>query len=283
MHANYSAKFDRNDRCIACATFCISVFLFAGCRQMGIPSSNTVDNPGGISSAAATDVQFAMAQSLEQTGKTKEAIAAYQRLATQKGLSLAMHRLGVLHDQQGEFAKAEKNYRKAIKENPESAELWCDLGYSYYLQEKWEASEQHLRKAIELDPDLVRGHNNLGLLLARLDQRDESLAAFRNAAEDDQAALKNFNYVFADRNVVPASFETNGTGTNTSDDRNSSSVLIGSEMENGSIDAALGIASSPPAGYKIPNSIPNDTASQFQEYVKRVSAVSDQDGLIQQP
>ncbi len=111
-----------------------------------------------------------------------------------------MHRLGVLYDKQGKFEKAREYYGKALKHRPNDAELLCDIGYSYYLQQNWKESESHLRSAVKIDPQLERAHNNLGLVLARMDQPDAALAAFRKAAGDSDVALANFNYVFAEKN-----------------------------------------------------------------------------------
>ena len=72
-------KFDRR---ILCVIVCCSIFSIMGCRQMGDPSSKAIEEPVTLTSTAAVDVQFAMAKTFEQTGKTDKAIAAYQKLAS---------------------------------------------------------------------------------------------------------------------------------------------------------------------------------------------------------
>jgi Tfp pilus assembly protein PilF len=210
---------NRNDlRITAINMMCVSLALLAtGCHHTqgrsfkSLFSSKARAGVGAGALDATTDVQLALAQTHERKGEIEKAIDAYQGLADEMKVPLAMHRLGVLHDRQGNFDLARDYYSKALKHRPKDAELLCDMGYSYYLQENWKASESHLRRAVDIDPKLTRAHNNLGLLLARLDQPDAALAAFRNATHDGDVALANFNYVFhANQQTAPA-VPTDGT------------------------------------------------------------------------
>ena len=41
----------------------------------------------------------------------------------------------------------------------------------------------HLRRAVEMQPDFLEAHNNLGILLARSGHLDEAIEQFRQALE----------------------------------------------------------------------------------------------------
>ena len=74
---------------------------------------------------------------------------------------------------------------RAIKCNPESAELHHHLGS---LLQRWgglEEAEASHRRAIELKPNLAASHHQLSGICAQRDRRDEALAAARRAVECD--------------------------------------------------------------------------------------------------
>lgn len=287
---------------------CCAAILFSGCQQLRIPFAKQQPESNHVSKAAAADVQLAMAQSLEKIGETKQAISAYRKLADEKKLAGAMHRLGVLYDQQEEFAKAEANYRRAQKLMPENAELCCDLGYSYYLQEKWSESESQLRKAIEIDPQLERAHNNLGLLLARLDRRSESMIAFRKGADNENLAVRNFNFVFGKSSVQPVDFQSADQKTAEVPHTNHATVApiqrpskmtasvesvvdvsrvevapmrLGGSIESTSIDNALGIDSQPPAGFSYSTKEQSRNSAEFVKYLEKIDLLGAEKGTAQ--
>ena len=66
----------------------------------------------------------------------------------------------VLHDRKGDFEAFRNFCRAALAGQPNNAELYCDFGYSCYLQRGWQESEESLRRALALKPDLARAHDN---------------------------------------------------------------------------------------------------------------------------
>lgn len=129
-----------------------------------------------------SDVEMAMARSLEKQGKADEALKIYLHvIENDESRADAHHRVALIHDRQGACDKAEKHYLAALEALPESAELHSDFGYSCYLQQRWDEAEKRLRRAVELKPTLARAHNNLGLLLARTGREEEALAEFGHA------------------------------------------------------------------------------------------------------
>ena len=73
----------------------------------------------------------------------------------------------------------------AITASPDDARSWYALG-------ELEGSEKAFEKAVELDPDLIEGWNNLGSLLAARGNASDAEAAFRQvlAVQPDSAAAQ---------------------------------------------------------------------------------------------
>ena len=149
-----------------------------------------------LTEAAATlEPGLAAARSLEQQGASEEAIEAYIEIARNHGATVEVQRrLAVLYDKTTQFDQSARHYLAALQIEPNDADLLCDYGYSRYLQGDLAVAEQVLRRALAADPDLVRAHNNLGLVLARGEKHDEALAAFTRAGCSPAEARANLAY-----------------------------------------------------------------------------------------
>ncbi len=136
-----------------------------------------------------------MGKLFEQQQDFDRATAAY-RAALQKDPSRsdAYLRLAILHDRRGKFATSEEMYRKAIENSPGNANIFCCVGYSFYVQQRWQEAEINLRQAIAVNPHHQRAHNNLGMLLARTDRADEAMQQFQLAGCDHVDSLMNAGF-----------------------------------------------------------------------------------------
>ena len=143
------------------------------------------------------DVQMALARSFEKQGQIDQAIKIYSNIVRKDDRRAdACHRLAVLHDRKGDCGTSEQFYRAALEREPRNAATHCDLGYSFYLQRRWQEGEASLRQAIAIKPDLTRAHINLGLLLARIGRDDESLMEFSRAGCPEADARANLAFAF---------------------------------------------------------------------------------------
>jgi Tfp pilus assembly protein PilF len=125
-------------------------------------------------------------------------MAAYREALTRdKTRADAYQRLAILHDRRGDFRRSAELYRQALEAAPGSAEIYCDKGYSLYLQRRWAEAETNLKQAIALRPDLARAHNNLGLVLAHDCRPEEALAEYRKAGNDEAQARGNLALALA--------------------------------------------------------------------------------------
>ena len=194
-------------RCPAFAAIASIVVGLAGCQQLSGTLARVIKkNPAPQQTAAAVktvpgkpltaqqkaDVQMAVARSLENQGQTEQAIKVYEEVVKKDGHRVdAYHRLAVLHSKKADFKAADRYYQTALKKAPKNAELLCDLGYCCYLQKQWKKGEGNLRRALAIQPELARAHNNLGLLLARTGRDDEALKEFARAGCGEAEARAN--------------------------------------------------------------------------------------------
>jgi tetratricopeptide (TPR) repeat protein len=123
----------------------------------------------------AAEACLTVGESLENGGYEAEAIGQYEK-ARQENPGLHLERkLAVLYDKVGEPKKALEEFDKALKRAPNDPALLNNLGYCYYNQGKWAEAEQHLRRAVALDPKHQHAAVNLGVTLAQQGRYDESL------------------------------------------------------------------------------------------------------------
>jgi tetratricopeptide (TPR) repeat protein len=198
---------------LSCAGFA------GGCAQLPVPpigpwrktARNTpaVSRPLTLQPNQKADIQLAMARSAESAGEMDKAIQAYLEVIDQGGAQAEVyHRLALLHDKKGDPATAQTYYREALALAPEAAQVYCDYGYSCYLDGRLPEAEECLRRAIELQPDFARAHNNLGILLARSGRENEALYAFSYAgASECQARLNLACALLSDGRVAEANRE----------------------------------------------------------------------------
>ena len=73
--------------------------------------------------------------------------------------------LGILEDDAGDFAGAEKVYRAALAQSPSRADLRNNLGYNLLLQDKPALAVEQFQEALKIEPRSQVAHNNLGMAL----------------------------------------------------------------------------------------------------------------------
>jgi Flp pilus assembly protein TadD len=155
----------------------------------------TAESAPKLTAAQVADVKIAYGRTLEKRGAPEQAQAVYlEALKLDSGRADACARLGVLCDQQCKFDGANSWHRKAVAAQPKNPDFQCNAGYSLYLQGNLTEAEKSLRKCLALSPDHARGHNNLGMILARTDRCEEALAEFHRAGCNEADAQTNLAY-----------------------------------------------------------------------------------------
>lgn len=108
----------------------------------------------------------------------------------------AHRRMAASLDRMGLFAQSETHYQKALELLPDSAGVWNDAGYSYYLQGRWADAERCLKTALQKAPADPRATTNLGLTLAASGRADEGYEMLAQVA-GPAAAHANMGYILA--------------------------------------------------------------------------------------
>jgi Tfp pilus assembly protein PilF len=145
-----------------------------------------------VNSHQAADVQVALGKSFEKRGDLDRARTAYEEaIKRDPNRADAYARLAVIDDRLGRFKESGQNFRKSLQLNPADPDVYCDLGYSLYLQRRWAESETALHQALAVKQDHQRAHNNLGLLLARTERSAQALDQFQAAGSDPAGAHVN--------------------------------------------------------------------------------------------
>ena len=89
--------------------------------------------------------------------------------------------LGILRDDAGQFAEAEKAHRSALALAPKTAYLHNNLGYNLLLQGRAKEAAVEFREALAIEPHSRLANDNLGLAL---------LAEWKNDEQPKEALLR---------------------------------------------------------------------------------------------
>jgi len=147
----------------------------------------------------------------ETQGNFEAAVAEYQKAveaAERRGggrggqkvgaeqQALAQRRMAGAFDRMGRFTQADVHYQQALKLAPRDPKVWNDIGYSYYLQNRWSDAERALKTAETMEPNNPRVLTNLGLALAAQGKDDEALTAL-SRANGPAAGHANLGFILA--------------------------------------------------------------------------------------
>ena len=134
------------------------------------------------SSAIAIQAKFREALALHQEGRLAQAQALYQGiLASQPDNADALHLLGVVASQSGDYARALELIDRAIAINPRDAAFHCNRGNALKELRRPAEALASYDQAIRLKPDYAVAHGNRGNALRELRRPDEALASYDRA------------------------------------------------------------------------------------------------------
>jgi tetratricopeptide (TPR) repeat protein len=97
-----------------------------------------------------------------------------QSLQAQPDQVAASYYLGLTYDAVGDDDRALTVFRDLLKSHPQHGPSCIKLGSILVRQHQYAEAEQHLERAVALDPGSVEGHHQLGLVLRRLGRTAES-------------------------------------------------------------------------------------------------------------
>jgi len=161
---------------------------------------------------------FAQATEMHKAGKIDAALATFAKIVEREPTnSPALHWIGYIHNQRGEYDRAVEVLKRAIVErpstpsfhltlaesfrnlgqlkravgccrtalklNPDYPEALCTLGLAIQALGRPDEAVDHFRRALKLRPNFAQAHRDLAMVLRELGQHDEALEHLRCAVE----------------------------------------------------------------------------------------------------
>jgi tetratricopeptide (TPR) repeat protein len=142
-----------------------------------------------ITAADIVQTAIAEAEALERAGKTAAAIGAYEKLREPGGLHAlqASKKLAALHLRDNRLDEAAQECEFVLQNNPNDADMLCNLGDVCYRRGHWGTAEKYLRLAVKNRKEFPQAWVNLAMTLAQKAEYHESIEAFKNVVPHAEA------------------------------------------------------------------------------------------------
>ena len=93
-------------------------------------------------------------------------------------------RIGTSFLQQRNYAAAIRELELAEKKDPRSPQIQNNLGLAYFMKDRFDLAELHLRQALSLKPDYTEARNNLARVLIEEAKYNEAIVALKQVTSD---------------------------------------------------------------------------------------------------
>jgi len=140
------------------------------------------ENPKTVGSLTGLGVLLLKARKYEESRRHLEmAVSIDDRVAR------AHNALGIMADLDGDYARAQRHYTKALEGGNKSAALLNNLGYSRYLGGNLKGAASAFREALLIDPNYELAWRNLALVYTRQGRYDDAVDALTKVQERAKA------------------------------------------------------------------------------------------------
>jgi Flp pilus assembly protein TadD len=120
------------------------------------------------------------------SGKLPEAINDYKgALAANPSLAEAHSNLGLIYNQQHDYAGALSEFHKALAINPKDAITYNGIGAALRAEKDLLGAIKNWQTAVDIDPKLATAHYNLGTAYEIQKDYDRALEAYKDAVTND--------------------------------------------------------------------------------------------------
>ena len=155
---------------------------------------------------AEADVLLAEARGHHQAGRLLEAERLYKRLAAERPAdAMLLSRLGAALAGQGKLVEALAALRRALEIDADLVDALNNIGIVHRLQGRAEAAAEAFNRALAIRPDQLSAHVNLGALLYDAGKLDEAEQVYRRALAIDPDVAEAHNglgAVLLDRGAI---------------------------------------------------------------------------------
>jgi tetratricopeptide (TPR) repeat protein len=96
------------------------------------------------------------------------------------------YNLGLVYSQAGLFSKAEEEFKYAVYLIPKFTKAYYDLGYLYFIQEKYDDTIEQWNDLLKIEPNFPNKYivmNNLGIVYQKKEMSDKALEYFLEALQ----------------------------------------------------------------------------------------------------
>lgn len=130
--------------------------------------------------------RYNKAVQLHLSGKLNDAISAYKdALEVNSSLAEAHSNLGLIYNQQHNYAQALAEFRKALAINPKDAITYNGIGAALRAEHDLQGAIKNWQTAVSLDQKLATAHYNLGTAYEIDKDYEKALSAYRLAVKND--------------------------------------------------------------------------------------------------
>lgn len=127
---------------------------------------------------------YNLARMKQQTGDHAAALPIYQKiLAAEPNSGEVWNNIGIAHKETGNRKEALRSFQQAVQLSPDLAEAWNNLGVAQDENQLYVKSAASYQQAIEIRPDYPSAHFNLGCSLQKLKKYSEATIHFRKVLE----------------------------------------------------------------------------------------------------
>ena len=138
-----------------------------------------------------------------RAGNLQQAELIYRNILKKRPNDIdALHLLGVLRHQLGDYDSAIKYIRKAIELDADFAEAYNNLGNAIREKGFIDEAEIYYQKALQIDPTFAIAYNNLGNIYTEKKLCDRAMLLLKKAIQIDPnlaEAYNNLGKVFAEK------------------------------------------------------------------------------------
>ena len=113
--------------------------------------------------------------------RLEERIKCYSEARNVQGLAKALHGMGLLHAEMGEYEKAVEYFDKEVEIRPDDNEAWVNRADVLDELERHEEAMKSYDEALRIEPDDDRAWYNRGNVLARLERYEEAINSYDKA------------------------------------------------------------------------------------------------------